>query len=508
MPTFRPSVLGNTSTSILRFVVAVVVTFVLTPYIIDHIGKADFGLWSLVFSLLGFLGLVDMGFATSTVKYVAECRGQADGERRNRVVSTLLVTYLLLALIVAVGSAALAVWFNELFDIPPEQHGDALLVFAILAVRLTLYLPLGLFRGVLFGEQRIVSINVVQMLSAGLNVLLTVLVLESGEGIVALAVVNVALLVIEHLAYIVLVRRYLPDLQIRPRWFSRDRVRELLGFSVFAALINVSSVVVLQADPVIIKLFLPLGAVAVYSVAMRIATYILLFVKQLNNVVTPVIAERNGAGDTEGLRVIFVRATKFTLALALPLTIGFGIHADALMLHWLGPGFLEAGPVLAVLLAAMTTMLGRETSSNYLAMTGHHRFTANMALAAAGANIVLSVVFAWLWGLIGVAVATLIASLAIDILIVVPRACRACRIPLATYVRRAVVPSVAPTAAMTAVLATLRLALPPGSLLDIGLQLLVAWAVFGAVFWLVAFDREERDVATALLARLRRDARA
>jgi O-antigen/teichoic acid export membrane protein len=508
MSAYRPSVLGNTSTSIVRFLIGVVATFLLTPYIIEHIGKADYGLWSLVFSILGFIGLVDMGFATSTVKYVAETRGQGDPDRRNRLVSTLFVVYMILALAVAVASALLATWFNDLFDIPPEQHRDALLVFAILAVRLALYLPLGLFRGVLFGEQRIVWINAVQVAAALLNVGLTVAVLEAGFGVVALAVTNVVVLVAEHAVYVALTRRALPDLVLRPRFFTRAHLRELLGFSVFAALVNVSSVVVLQADPIIIKMFLPLGAVAVYAVALRIATYVLLLVKQLNNVITPVIAERHGAGDHERLRVIFVRATKFTLALALPLALGLGLHADALMLHWLGPDFVEAGPLLVVLLAAMTLMLARETSSNYLALTGRHRYTGGMALAAAALNLAASALFAWFWGLIGVALGTLAAALFVDVGVVIPRACRTIGIPLVSYVRRAVLPTAAPTVATAAVLVTLRLAWPPGSLLALGAQLGLAGLVFAGVFWLVALDREERETATALLARRRSDAGA
>lgn len=501
----RPSVLGNTSTSILRFLVTVVATLVLTPFIIDHIGKADYGLWSLAFSILGFLGLVDMGFATSTVKYVAECRGQQDPERRNRLVSTLLVVYLVLAVVVAVGSAVLALFFNQLFDIPDEQQRDALLVFGVLAVRLVLYLPLGLFRGILFGEQRIVSINAVQVASAALNVALVVAALQAGYGVVAIAIVNVVVLVAEHAAYFVLARRYLPDLAIRPRWFSRERVSQLLGFSVFAALINVSSVVVLQADPIVVKLFLPLGAVAVYAVALRVATYVLLLVKQLNNVITPVIAELKGAGDTVGLQTIFVRGTKFTLALALPLVLGFGLHATDLLVHWLGPDFAEGGPILAVLLAAMTTMLARETSSNYLAMTGLHQFTAWMALTSAGVNIALSVVFAWAVGLVGVAIATLVSSVAIDLLVVIPRACRACAIPLPEYLRRGVLPLFWPAVALAAVLVVLRLAWMPSSLLAIGAQLAPAWIVFAVVLWLVALEPSEKTVARGIFRRLRSD---
>ena len=82
MGTRKTTILLNTLTNYLRFGITAVVFFLLTPYIIDRIGTEDFGLWSLVFSILGLFGLMDFGFTTGAVKYVAECKGSGDDERR------------------------------------------------------------------------------------------------------------------------------------------------------------------------------------------------------------------------------------------------------------------------------------------------------------------------------------------------------------------------------------------------------------------------------------------
>ena len=52
----------NTASNYARFALNVLIWLVLTPYMINKLGKEAFGLWSLIFSVVGFLGLMDMGF--------------------------------------------------------------------------------------------------------------------------------------------------------------------------------------------------------------------------------------------------------------------------------------------------------------------------------------------------------------------------------------------------------------------------------------------------------------
>ena len=44
-------------------------------YIIGQLGMETFGLWSLIFAVIGIFGLMDFGFATAAVKTVAEATG-------------------------------------------------------------------------------------------------------------------------------------------------------------------------------------------------------------------------------------------------------------------------------------------------------------------------------------------------------------------------------------------------------------------------------------------------
>src|SRR5580704_6299273 len=86
----------NAATNYGRMLVQILALMVLTPYIIKKIGDTEFGLWTLVISTLGLLSLLDLGFGTGIVKYVAQCTASGDLDRRNRILSTMAAVYVII----------------------------------------------------------------------------------------------------------------------------------------------------------------------------------------------------------------------------------------------------------------------------------------------------------------------------------------------------------------------------------------------------------------------------
>ena len=148
--------LVNTASSYVRFAVLFVTQFALLPFIIRRIGLTDYGTWSLATSVLGFFTLLDFGFAPGVVKYVAVSRGSGDVAGRNRMLSTIALVYLGLAALALIAVVLLGLTYGQLFSIPEASRSKAVAVLWILGVRAVAFtLPLGLFRGALFGEQKI-----------------------------------------------------------------------------------------------------------------------------------------------------------------------------------------------------------------------------------------------------------------------------------------------------------------------------------------------------------------
>ena len=159
----------NIATSYLRFAVSMVVVFLMTPYIIGQLGMDTFGLWSLIFAVIGIFGLMDFGFATATVKTVAEATGARDEAGRNRALASLLLLYTLIGLLSLVLVMALAAPMAGWFDLSESQHGLFLPVLWILGLAVSLNFPASLFKAALSGAGRMHIVNAVELVMVLVN---------------------------------------------------------------------------------------------------------------------------------------------------------------------------------------------------------------------------------------------------------------------------------------------------------------------------------------------------
>ena len=491
----RRTFLLNAGTSYIRVLLSMGILFLTTPYIIRHLGTNDFGLWSLVMSVMGLAGLLDAGLGTGAVKYVAECRGSGDINRRNRMVSTVFAAYLVLAGVGVLVLTILSLKFNAIFHIPVDQQAKAIGLLWILGMRMVvLALPLSLFQGILFGEQRSYVINVIQVAALTAYAFLLWKLLGQGMGIVTLAWLNLVTMLGEYGAYTVFAYRLMPGLRVSLALMDRGLLREVIEFSGAQLLVNVAVLVRARTDPLIIKCFLPMTAVAAYAVALRLSECLMLLIKQVINLMSPLVAEFKTAGDHAKLKLILLSGTKFVFAISGMVSLAVCLFAGDITRFWIGANFANVAPVLIVLTLAMWLVVPQLVAANILVMTGHHRFSARAQVVGMLINLGLSIFLTSRIGLIGAALGTLVATVIIDLAYVLIRACALNELSYLYYVRKALVPAFVAAAPQIAITVAIKRAHPPTSLLYVLLEAIPGVVAFGLTFILLYVTAQEKHL--------------
>jgi O-antigen/teichoic acid export membrane protein len=485
-------ILANVLTSYVREVVEILSFLVLIPFLIRTLGTETFGLWSLIWSFVSLFSLIDMGIGSSVVKYVADAKGRDDLERQQQVISTIFWIYMGLGVLLLGGVAASLLFFNEAFDIPEAQRASARMVLLILGVRSAFSIPLDLFRGILVGYQRSRVANAYRTLATVAYFIAVLLVLPHVPTLWMLAALNLLMGVVPRLAMLIHARTTLPGVTLHPRYFNRKTVGEVTSFSVYFMIIQVSALIYTRVDALIIKAYLPLEMVAVYSIAMRLSDTAERFCTQLDRVLTPVVAELKGAEDTANIRAVWFRGTKLTVAMAAPLVTGLAMLAEPLIRAWTGPEFALAAPTLYWLLAA--TMIGiiHGNTHNLLSMGGDQRYQAFSVLAGQGLNILLSILLIRPFGIVGVSMATLLSILPSDVGLIQTRAGRRYGCSHWAFYRRTVLPSVPSAVLIAAFLYGVQRWWKLDTLVEVGLAEAAGVALFGLSFWWIGFDGKER----------------
>jgi O-antigen/teichoic acid export membrane protein len=425
-------------------VVELVLGFVMLPFNTRHLGANDYGLWMLATSVVAYFPVLNLGYGAAEDRFVAHYRARQDPQAINEIASTLFVVFAAIGL-VGLAIVALVAWnAGNLFNLAPDQRQTAQLLILMVGLHFTVGLPFAAFGGVVNGFQRTYLNGIVGIAVALAVAVVNITVLLVGGSLVTLVAAMTATRLLGFVWYRLNAYRVFPLLRVRPSLFRRERLREVTGFSVYMLVQNVSNRLNYTTDPMVIAAFLATGAVAVWTVAQRLADMTLRLTSQLNEVLFPVVVECDSAQRHDRLRALLLHGTRLSLAVALPVGGALAILAEPLVLGWTGPEFRASAVVLQLLVIIVLVRVSTATAGTVLRGAGHHRLLALSNLTAAAINIALSIVLIRTHGLPGVAIATLIPVAARGLLILVPVACTRARVSLARFVARAVWPALWP----------------------------------------------------------------
>jgi len=127
------TIIRNVVSNWVGYAVAAVTSFLLTPYVIHSLGQARYGVWMLASSLIGYYGLLDLGFRAGVNQYLTRYLAVGDTQNMNRTASTGFAALALCGSLIAVCSLLLAGLAPILFHIPQELVPEVRLVILIMA---------------------------------------------------------------------------------------------------------------------------------------------------------------------------------------------------------------------------------------------------------------------------------------------------------------------------------------------------------------------------------------
>jgi O-antigen/teichoic acid export membrane protein len=462
------------------------------PFNTRYLGASEYGLWILAASIVAYFPVLDLGYGGAMERAVAHYRARRDAGAVNEIASTLVLVFAGFGLL-ALGITGVIAWnVGAWFDLDANQARTGALVLLLVGLQFSFGFPFAIFGAICNGFQRTYLNAAVGTAVAVAVGVVNVTVLLTGGSLVELVAALTATRMAGYLAYRLNAYRVFPLLRIRPSLFRTVRLRELSGFSVYMLIRDASNKVNYATDPIIIAAVLMTGAVAVWTVAQRLADVVLQLTNQLNHVLFPIVVDCHSTQRDDRLRDLLVQGTRLSLATTLPVAGSLALLAEPVVLGWTGPDFRGAAVVLQILALVVLVRVGSATSGTVLAGAGRHRLLAGSNVVAAAVNIGLSIVLIRTHGLPGVAVATLIPVTIRAVAVLIPVACSRVGISLLRFVATAIWPAAWPAVVALGCLAAVRHRVD-ASLLHAVLMGGAAGLLYATLFVGLAIGRLERN---------------
>jgi O-antigen/teichoic acid export membrane protein len=342
----HPNLARSTLINLAGAIIPAILMLVTVPLYIHLIGEARYGVLAIVWLLLGYFGVFDLGFGRAVANRIAALH-EAPAEDRQRIFWTGLVISIFTGFIGGILLYGLGDWlFANAFDVhgPLRQEAEQAMPWLVLA--LPLAITISLLAGALEGRQEFFALTSSQMAGTVLYRILPLIVAYTGLNTLPYLIPAVLLGRLVSLLLLFINSHKKIPLTYRPR-FSRAEARKLLSYGGWISVTGLISPLLTIFDRFVIGAKLGMVAVTTYTIPNNLGNYIAILPGSLQMSLFPRFAMLN---DEEGAKLA-LRATLVLAAFMGPLITLALLLIKPFLTIWVGGSLsAAAAPVGQILL--------------------------------------------------------------------------------------------------------------------------------------------------------------
>ena len=259
-----------------QYIVTIAGAFVTLKLNIDHFGKEIFGTWLIFASLWGVGSIMDLGFATAIVKYIAEAKRAEDNGKINSLISTGTILFLLIGIVLVF----LGIVVGQLFYLNNNNlslGGTAqatFKIFYLLGVNFFIYYNYLFLKSILEGLSDFVLSSKIVITSKLVLLFLVILITYFNADIIFLAYAFILTSTIQLIINLLAIRFKYPLIHFTFSKTSIALIKKLFKFSVSVQFSNIFFALIDPIIKYIIGSYAQVSIVPLYEVGRRFSTAI------------------------------------------------------------------------------------------------------------------------------------------------------------------------------------------------------------------------------------------
>jgi len=386
--------------------------FLLTPFIISELGLSQYGLWAVVGSLAGYLGLLDFGLGGAFVKFISEYVERDDRRSARQVVIFGMIFYAAVGLVLAAPLLYFAPQIVSVFKMPPDQYATA-------ATLLRVFFGL-LIVAMIAGVPGMVVVSMQRMDLSSLNNFLgylgyaasTVIFLKLHYGLWAVVIGQAAQILVTGSIQAFTAHRLFGPLWHNPLRIERVIVHRLFTFGGWTQLNSLVSIINLDAGRFIAAGIVSVASVGLYEIASKLAFFAKLFPSYFLDALVPAAAGADARNDHDTLDRMYAAGTRYSV-FATFACVGFVVGgADPMVQVWLGKSYPYVSAIVFWLGLGYAVNSLTGVGTTILRASGKPHFETYYSVLAMLANVAATIPLARAYGIVGVAIGTAIGWIA------------------------------------------------------------------------------------------------
>ena len=274
--------------SYITLIIGNIISIIYTPFMLATLGSEEYGLFTLVNTIISYIYLLDMGLGNAIIRYNSKYMAENDEDGLQKVNGMFLCLYSLIAVIGVIIGFIVYKNLDTIFinGLSLQEINKIKTMFIVAIINLAFSFPLNVFSGIIIANERFVFTKIIALVRTILNpiVMISVLLLgyKSLGMLIASTIFNISIGFI-NIFYCFNVLK----VKIKFRGFNKRIYKEVFRYSFFIFLSAIAYKLYWSTDQIILGMFVGSSAISIYSIGVQFNGYLTSFSNVVSGMFLP-----------------------------------------------------------------------------------------------------------------------------------------------------------------------------------------------------------------------------
>ena len=392
--------------SIVSVVISSLISIFYTPLYMKYLGTTDYGINSLVQSIMAYIGMLNLGLGNAMVRYTVRYRAENKIEEEKSLNGMFLIIFTIIMIISIIIGIYIYQILPNLFS--EKFTSDELIktrkVFAITMLGTALSFPVGVFSTNISSREKFIYQKVIALLKMLLTPIIGVILMIKGFGLVEVVSTAIILGIINNILDVVYAFKI--GMRIKLKKFDFEILKDISKYSFYIFLNIIIDRIYWGTDRIIIGKFIGPIAVGIYSIASIFNAIYMSLSTAISGVLFPKINRLVVEKKYNELSDMFIKIGRIQYILLGLISSGFIVFGREFIYLWLGKGYEEVYKIALCIMIPLTIPLIQGIGIAIIQARNKHQFRSIVYFFIAILNIITSIILVKNYGAIGCAIAT------------------------------------------------------------------------------------------------------
>ena len=405
--------------SYITIIVNTLIQLLYTPILIRKLGQSEYGLYSLVASIIGYLTIMDLGFGNAIIVYTSKYRAQNKFEEEKKLHGMFNLVFKIIGVIAGLFGIVLyfsagSIFGGNMTDI--EIHKMKIMML-ILSFNLFITFYFAIYNSIISAYEKFTFQKIISIIHSLLKPLLMIPLLFLGYKSISLCIIITIANIFTILSNYIYCKKKL-NIDTRYRGFDKVIFKTIIGYSIWIFLGTIVDKANWSVDNFVLGAVSGTIAVSVYSIAATLNQMFINLSTAISGVLLPKMSKlvaRNAS--SEELTNEMIKVGRIQNYVVFLMCSGLVLFGKEFIRIWAGDGFEESYYVALLLIIPLCVPLIQNLGLSIMQAMNKYRFRSISTFVMAIINIIISIFLAKKWGATGAALGTEISLIICNIII-------------------------------------------------------------------------------------------